>query len=344
MAQQITVVVAKRGRPSRAAVHQRLAVEIDELRTRLGGLPSPEEAEGIWTDIWYQEAHNSTAIEGNTLVLKQVETLLKTGHVVGEKDLHEYLEVTGYGAAAQWVYGQALTKEGWSSGHLLSLTEVRHVHHLAMSPVWQVAPHPEAQQAEAPGNWRQHDIQPFPGGMKPPHFPQVQSLVTDWVGSVLDIPGDEAPIAVAAAKRHAEFERIHPFIDGNGRTGRLLMNLILVRLGYPPAIVRKERRRQYLNALDRADGGDPEPLGEILARAILDNLHRFVLPAIAGPVKLVPLQALTTPKLRVTALRAAALRGRLRALRRPDGTWLSSKTWLDEYLDHRYERTVPRTG
>ena len=58
------------GRPSRAAVHERLRVQIGELRARLGGLPSPLEAEGIWRDIWLEEAHHSTAIEGNTLVLK----------------------------------------------------------------------------------------------------------------------------------------------------------------------------------------------------------------------------------------------------------------------------------
>ena len=57
-------------------------------------------------------------------------------------------------------------------------------------------------------------------------------------------------------------------------------------------------------------------------------------------MKLVPLQALASPTLRVTALRAAALRGRLRALRRPDGTWLSSKTWLADYVKHRYERPM----
>src|SRR5207302_9783888 len=96
------------GRPSRQAIHERLSTLVAELRTRLGGLPSPEEAEGIWTDIWYQEAHHSTAIEGNTLVRRQVELMLKEGRLVGDKQLREYLEVQGYADAAKWVYGQAL--------------------------------------------------------------------------------------------------------------------------------------------------------------------------------------------------------------------------------------------
>jgi hypothetical protein len=83
------------------------------------------------------------------------------------------------------------------------------------------------------------------------------------------------------------------------------MNLILVRLGYPPAIIYKRDRSRYLAALARADQGDYGPLGEMIARAILDNLMRFVLPAIAGPARLVPLEALAGPDLSVIALRSA---------------------------------------
>ncbi len=66
----------------------------------LGGLPSPKESETIWTDIWHLEAHHSTAIEGNTLVLREVETLLEQGRAVGSKPLKEYMEVRGYADAA----------------------------------------------------------------------------------------------------------------------------------------------------------------------------------------------------------------------------------------------------
>src|SRR5579859_5831840 len=310
---------AARGRPTREAVHARLAFMVEELKTRLGGLPSPDEAEGIWTDIWYHEAHSSTALEGNTLVLREVEALLREGKAVGSKELKDYLEVSGYAAAAQWVYSQALSSGPWTSGKLLTLTEVRHVHRLAMTPVWEVAPHPDASAEESPGNWRRHDIHAFKHGMKPPSHPEIPALVRDWVDGVASLPRESSPVAEALAARHAELERIHPFIDGNGRTGRLLMNLLLVRLGYPPAIIDKKRRRQYLDALDRADQGDSGPLGEIVARAVLDNLTRFVLPAIAGPARLLPLEALATKELGTVALRAAAERGRLQAIRGEDG-------------------------
>ena len=127
-------------------------------------------------------------------------------------------------------------------------------------------------------------------------------------------------------------------MDGNGRTGRLILNLILVRLGYPPMVVYKRDRERYLTALSRADYGDPRPLGQILARAILHSLNRFVFPAIAGPARLVPLATLATPELGATALRAAVRRGRLRATRGQDGLWRSSRQWVEEYKGTRYQR------
>jgi len=271
-----------RGRPSRAAIHERLGNELRELRERYGGLPLPEEAQAIWTDIWHFEAHNSTALEGNTLVLREVEVLLSQGRAVGNKELKDYLEVQGYAAAAQWVYAQAHGRGEWTNDQLLTVTEVRQVHRQAMTPVWEVAPHDQALASESPGNFRQHNIRPFGGGMAPPDFTDVPARINDWLGAVNDIAADRRPIAVAVADRHAAFERIHPFLDGNGRTGRLLMNLVLVRRGYPPAIIQQRERRRYLDALDRADRGDPEPLGELIARSVLDNLTRFVLPGVAG--------------------------------------------------------------
>lgn len=329
-----------RGRPTRAAVYERLRAQIGELRDGLGGLPSPGQADAIWHGIWLEEAHHSTAIEGNTLVLKQVEQLLDEGRAVGNKELREYMEVRGYADAARWVYGQALDPGSWSDGELLSLTELRHIHRLALAPVWDVAPHPSAGDSERPGFFREHDIRPFPGGMRPPPWPEVPAMVADWLGEARALSsGGEGIDPEALARVHARFEQIHPFLDGNGRAGRLVLNLLLVRLGYPPAIIFKSNRRRYLAALGSADRGDHGPLGELIARAILDNLHRFVVPAIVGPTRLVPLPALASERISANALRVAATRGRLKASKAADGTWRSTRAWVDEYLGQRYERT-----
>jgi len=320
-------------------VYERLDVQIAELWQRLGGLPHPMEAQDIWRGLWYEEAHHSTAIEGNTLVLKQVEALLEQGRAVGNKELAEYTEVKGYADAADWVYNQAIRPAMTSGVDTLNLAELRQVHQMAMTPVWDVAPHPQATARERPGAFREHDIQPFPGGMTPPSWPLVPAAVDTWVRDANALAPRSERFPEELAELHADFERIHPFLDGNGRVGRLVLNLVLVRLGYPPAIVYKRQRSQYLAALRRADAGDHGALGELLARAILDNLYRFVVPAVAGPARLVPLAALVNDEISAPALRTAAGRGRLQAVRGPDGEWRSSRNWVDEYLAGRYRRS-----
>jgi Fic family protein len=335
----MTLAQTNIGRPSRSTLYERLRVQVGELRDRLGGLPSPLEAEAVWRNIWLEEAHHSTAIEGNTLVLKQVEQLLDEGRAVGNKELSEYMEVRGYANAADWVYRRGVDPGTWASTKILAVSELRHVHQLAMDLVWDVAPHPDASDEERPGSWRRHDIEPFHAGMRPPEWTDVPPLITSWVGDVADLQGiDAVDLPESIAELHARFERIHPFLDGNGRTGRLVLNLLLVRLGLPPAIVYKRDRARYLAALRRADQGDHGALGELIARAVLDNLYKFVVPAVAGPARLVPLPALADERVSRNALRIAALRGRLKALRAADGTWRSSRVWVDEYVADRQRK------
>lgn len=306
---------------------------------RIGGLPSPVEAEDIWGDIWFVEAHNSTAIEGNTLVLKEVKLLLAEGRAVGNKQLADYLDVQGYGVAAQWVYAQAIEPR-WTSatGPLLTLAEVREVHWRILDARWKVAPHEDADPDEKPGNFRRHNIHPFPGGMVPPDWTDIGPRMSDWLAQVCAGPQSGRPALEDVADWFAAFERIHPFIDGNGRAGRLLTNLVLIRLGYPPAIVYKRQRTAYLTALRKADAGSPGALGEFLSRAVLDTLYRFIVPALAGPHRLVPIAALANKDVSPAALRQAAERGRLKAQRNARGQWLSTRHWLDEYLAQRYAR------
>ncbi len=115
--------------------------------------------------------------------------------------------------------------------------------------------------------------------------------------------------------------------------------MVLVRLGYAPTIIYKRDRTQYLRALRSADAGDPGPLGEMLARSVMDNLYRFVVPAVAGPNRLVPLAALADNALTEGAFRVAANRGRLRAQKAQDGQWRSTRAWADEYISTRHRRS-----
>lgn len=333
-----------RGRPSRDTIFDRFATALDELQ-QFGGLPTPAEASNIWDDIWYAEAHNSTALEGNTLVLREVERLLETGQAIGAKPLRDYLEVQGYGDAARWVYAQASGAGPLKTSALITVTEVREIHRLTMAPVWEVSPHPDAVPAEAPGGFREHDIHPFAGGMQPPPWPDIGAQLTTWVDRANDLgqqfgggqlPARDLPMQLATI--HSAFERIHPFLDGNGRTGRISLNLILVRLGFPPAIIFKRDRDNYLLALDQADKSEPGRLAEQLARSVIDNLHRFIVPNIAGPARIVPLRSLEDRELSYEALRQAARRGRLEAHQGSDGVWRASRHAVTQYKAGRHRR------
>lgn len=146
---------------------------------------------------------------------------------MGSKSLAEYNEVRGYADATRWVYRQALEPGESFDGRLVTIGEIRQAHHAAMTPVWDVAPHPEATDREGPGDFREHDIHSFEGGMKPPTWPLVPGQVQLWVDEVCELGNAiraGAPLAMplpeALAKLHDEFERIRPFSMGTvGRVG-----------------------------------------------------------------------------------------------------------------------------
>ena len=326
----MTITKAGRGRPSRMSIYVSVEQTTAELN-RIGGLPGPDVAGDIWADIWYEETHNSTAIEGNTLLLKEVRRLLDTGQAVGDKQLAEYLEVKGYADAAEWVYAQACDHDIERCEPYITLTELREAHRRVVEPAWKVKPPDDLLPGETPGGFRQHNIRPFPGGMTPPDFTDLPPQVSDWLTLANVEPEEGKRLIEHLARVHAEFERIHPFRDGNGRTGRLVLDLLLVRHQLAPAIIYKKDRQKYLHALDRADRGDCGPLGELIARAVKDCLDRFLLPALGGPHQLLPISALTTKTVSVLALRRAAERNALRAVRKPTG-WYSTKSWVSAYI------------
>ncbi len=310
------------GRPSLDEVLATLDEEVALLHDSLGGLPRAVEADQILREIWIDDVHNSTAIEGNTMTRAQVEDLVEKGRASGA--LVESLEVEGYSRAADWAYRNAGEYEGVPTAVIAQL------HRVGIELAWAVEP-PATQ--DRPGDWRSTGVAVRRVAVSLP--PAIPADLGDWSDSTGSVVGH--PVAHAAI-HHAWFERIHPFVDGNGRVGRLLLNFMLIQHGYPPAVILATQRPRYLHALEIADSGNPNPLTEVIARAVRGAMSRFLIPKLAGEAKLVPLAALAEQSRYSPAyLRQLAQSGRLRAVQE-GRLWLSSRAWLHEYVAARDPR------
>lgn len=311
------------GRPSVEDVLGRLDEEVDLLHQHLGGLPRAVEADQILRQIWIDDVHNSTAIEGNTMTRAQVENVVERREI--QADLTEALDVEGYAEAADWVYRHAADYQG------VPVSVVSEVHKRIVQLAWHLDPpvtHDE------PGEWRRSDVKV--GRVKVSIPPAIPADLGDWSQSTAQL-ADGHPV-VHAAVHHAWLERIHPFVDGNGRVGRLILNFMLIQRGYPPAVILKQHRLQYLKALRIADAGNPNPLAEVVARSVSGALSRLLIPGLAGDAKLIPLSALAAEgPYTADYLRQLALSGRLKAMRE-GRLYLSSRAWLNEYIQKRDPR------
>jgi Fic family protein len=307
--------------------------------TLIGGLPEPTVFQDVWAGIWTEETHNSTAIEGNTLRLKQVQLLLEDGVVSGsQKDLSEWYEAKAYGEAARWVYREAYLKS--DDTKRITEPEIQEIHRRVVESVWAFFPPEGLVRGEKPGSYRLKDHDPLRQGLSALPCSVVKSELAIWVERANDDSWSDTRglhIIERLAELHAGFERIHPFPDGNGRAGRLVMSMLLVQARYPPAIIYMHERKRYLKALMRADEGDCGPLTELLARSVRDGIHRFLIPKLAGPLSVVPLAGLADDELSRHALVAAAQRGRLRA-HKYAGAWYSTPQWVNEYKSSRFKR------
>lgn len=306
-----------------ASVLRVMDEEVRLLEERLGGLPRAVDADRILREIWIDDVHNSTAIEGNTMTRTQVEDLVERRRASAL--LVEALEVEGYAGAASWVYRVA------SDYDHVPLEVVHEVHRLVVELAWAVEPPATGDRA---GDWRKTGVSVRGVAVALPTA--IHADMQAWSRSTKRDP-DRHPVA-HAAEHHGSFERIHPFVDGNGRVGRLLLNFLLIQRGYPPAVILAKNRPQYLRALRTADGGNVNLLTEVVARAVRDTMSRFLIPKLAGEERLVPLPALaTTTGYSKDYLRQLAQNGRLRAVRE-GRLWLSSKAWFDEYIEQRDPR------
>lgn len=223
---------------------------IDSKVRRLMSIPKGNSAlRRVMEETYYHHIYHTVAIEGSTLTLSEIRHIIETRYAVPGKSLQEQNEAIGVDAAMKYINTTLLSRMG-----TITVNDILEIHRRVLGYVDPVEG----------GRLRTNQV--FVGHHIPPHPQDLQRHMQElvqWLNS------DEAlqlhPVEYAALA-HYKLVYVHPFVDGNGRTSRLLMNLVLMQARYPPITIRKEQRAEYYTALDTANEGDVRPFIRFIAK------------------------------------------------------------------------------
>jgi Fic family protein len=250
-----------------------LKAQLDALRPL-----KPEVEKQVLQKLHLDWNYNSNHLEGNSLDYGETKALLLFGITAQGKPLKDHLETSGHDEAVLWIEEQVKGKEP------LTETFIRQLHELILrEPYFKKALSPsglETQRKINIGTYKTtpNHVKTVTGEMfyfaSPEETPAKMQELLDWYRA--EEAKDETerlhPI-VLAAEFHYRFIIIHPFDDGNGRMARLLMNFILLKHGFPPAIVRTEDKNNYFAALRQADAGLLAPFVSYIAQSLIASLE-----------------------------------------------------------------------
>lgn len=233
---------------------------IDSLKNKLDAQRplSPSIVKNLQEDLILRWTYHSNAIEGNTLTLLETKVVLE-GITVGGKALREHFEAINHRNAIYYVEDIIKKEEPFSEW------QIRNIHQLILKNI----------DDDNAGRYRQQNVLISGATNTPPDYTLLNDKMAqfiDWYNTKADLMH---PIE-RAAKVHADFVGIHPFIDGNGRTSRLLMNLELMKAGYPPCVITVENRLAYYKALDQWMAfGKTEAFNQLVADAVLEGFKPY---------------------------------------------------------------------
>ncbi|MDG1331692.1 MAG: Fic family protein [Crocinitomicaceae bacterium] len=226
---------------------------IEEKKTKLDALrPIPTSVlEKIKQSSSIEWTYNSNSIEGNTLTLQETKMVIEEGFTIKGKSLREHFEAVNHQNAIDYV------EQLVSPNYTLSARDILDVHALVLNNI----------EKEFAGRYRGHGVRIAGASFIPPNALKVNDLMDDLIHWMNTEASQLSPI-VAVAIFHHRFVWIHPFLDGNGRTVRLIFNLLLMRLGYPPAIILRNDRKKYYDALNKANKGDYSKIVLVVLQAL----------------------------------------------------------------------------
>lgn len=232
---------------------EQLKAELDTRRPLTQG-----ELERLNEEFMIEFTYNSNAIEGNTLTLQETAMVLE-GITIDQKPLKDHLEAVGHKDAFLYVQDIVSNK--------MPLTEfvIKNIHSLVLM-----------NKTEDKGVYRRVPVRIMGAYTEPVQPYMIEPKITEILAEN-EKRKDTMNIIERVARFHLEFESIHPFIDGNGRTGRLLLNFELMQNGYPPINVKFTDRKRYYDAFDSySRNQDPTPMTNLIAEYLIERLEQYL--------------------------------------------------------------------
>ncbi|OGC08227.1 hypothetical protein A2526_05065 [candidate division WOR-1 bacterium RIFOXYD2_FULL_36_8] len=242
-----------------------LLIEIDRKKEKIDkARPFPKIVLDKLTEYLNIEwTYNSNAIEGNTMTRQETMLILKEGLTISGKSMREHLEVTNHKNAIDYL------KELLTKAPPITQNDVKNIHGLILEGI----------NNKYAGKYRDVEVYISGSTHKPPMPQYLDALMLEFSKWIVDRQEqkDSHPV-IFAADAHFKLVDVHPFIDGNGRTARLLMNLILMKYGYPIAVFECEsdKRQRYYSSLDLAHKGDILPFQTMVAEYVNITADKYL--------------------------------------------------------------------
>ncbi len=243
-----------------------LRQRVNVMRTLIDTLTGPS-LQQLQAYFRLRNIYNSNAIEGNTLSMGETELVINQGLTITGKPLRDSIEAKNLSEALDFF-------EELAGRHDEAITaqDLRNIHSAILRGI----------DDRNAGSYRTVSVKISGSRFTPPEPARIEPLMSEfdrWLRPVTTaastpLPAAADPIVLACAA-HAWFVYIHPFIDGNGRTARLLMNLILLRYGYPLTILTRDDRLRYYDALEESQAGDLTPFVELVMESALESLQVY---------------------------------------------------------------------
>jgi len=209
----------------------------------------------LQNEFLVEYTYNSNAIEGNTLTLRETDLVLR-GMTIDKKPLKDHLEAIGHKEAFDFV--EELVKDKKE----LSESIIKKIHYLVLSD-----------KKDDRGVYRRVPVRIMGAKHVPPEPYMIEPMMNELLFWFND---DKSDLLTKMALFHIKFEAIHPFIDGNGRTGRLLLNMELMKLGFPPIDIKYKDRISYYEAFDSYQSKkNLEPMKNLIGSYLLERIRKI---------------------------------------------------------------------